>query len=293
MGNQYLTIETTPFHFENLQRYNFHVPTPFYHLCLAQELLKYPSLPQNIQYFLQGAPGEFLFGSTAPDVQVISGQLRQATHFFNIPILAGDPLAWEKLLADYPSLRFAEKLPAAQTAFVAGYLCHLQADWRWITDIFAPVFGPGCLWGTFQERLYYHNVLRAYLDQDVLPGLAEDMAGCLGQVTPHDWLPFVRDDHLAAWRDYLAPQLRSGAASQTVEVFSARQGISAPEYHALLGSQERMQREIFTHLPLEQVQRYRQAVLDDNSHLLLQYLAFALHHNDLVLERNLYPGASL
>jgi hypothetical protein len=268
------------------------VPTPFYHLSLAQELLNRASLPRKIGQFLQAAACEFLFGATAPDVQVISGQPRQETHFFNLPIRAGDQPAWEKLLDDYPRLSTAEKLPATHAAFVAGYLCHLQADWRWITDIFAPVFGPGCLWGTFKKRLYYHNVLRAYLDQEVLPGLAVGMNGCLGQVKPLGWLPFVRDDHLAAWRDYLTPQLYSGATTQTVEVFSARQGISIPEYRALLGSWERMQREIFTHLPLEQVQSYWQAVLDDNSHLVIQYLAFALHQNDMVLESNLHPGAS-
>jgi hypothetical protein len=269
------------------------VPTPFYHLSLAQELVNCSTLPDKIRNFLQAAPYEFLFGSTAPDVQVISGQPRLETHFFNLPILAGDQPAWEKLLDDYPRLSIAKKLPATQAAFMAGYLCHLQADWRWITDIFAPVFGPGRLWGTFQQRLYYHNVLRAFLDQEVLPGLAAGMDGCLGQVKPFGWLPFVRDDHLAAWRDFLAPQLHAGAATQTLEVFSARQGISVPEYRALLGSKARMQREIFSHLPLEKIQGYRQAVLDDNLHLLMQYLAFALHQNDIKLERNTRLGAGL
>lgn len=259
------------------------MPTPFYHLHLAQELINHPSLPATIGDLLQAAQCEFLFGSTAPDVQVVSGQPRQETHFFNLPIQAGDQPAWEVLLAEYPHLGNAERLPAPRAAFMAGYLCHLQADWRWIMDIFVPVFGPGCPWGTFQERLYYHNVLRAYLDQGVVPGLGVGMDGCLSQVEPDDWLPFVRGTHLTAWRDFLVPQLRSGAATHTVEVFSARQGRPAPEYQALLGSQERMQREIFSHLPLERIHTYRQAVLEDNSHLLIQYLAFALHQFDLVL----------
>ncbi|HSB67615.1 MAG TPA: zinc dependent phospholipase C family protein [Anaerolineales bacterium] len=259
------------------------MPTPFYHLRLAQELINHPNLPETIRGFLQAVRCEFLFGSTAPDVQVISGQPRQETHFFNLPIQAGDPPAWEVLLTEYPHLRSTEKLPAARVAFIAGYLCHLQADWRWITDIFAPVFGPGCPWETFQRRLYYHNVLRAYLDQEVLPDLGAGMDGCLSQVEPDRWLPFIKDDHLVEWRDFLVPQLRSGAATHTVEVFSARQGRSVPEYQALLGSQERMQREIFARLPLERIQSYWLAVLDDNYHMVIQYLAFALHQSDMVL----------
>jgi hypothetical protein len=93
-----------------------------------------------------------------------------------------------------------------------------------------------------------------------------------------------------AWRDLLYPQLKPGAAIQTVEVFSSRQGISAPEYYALLGSEKRMQREVFVHLPRGIVQDYRQQVLDKNIHLLSDYLAFALHRIDLHIEGNAFLG---
>ena len=72
------------------------MPTPFYHLSLAQELLTHPSLPEPINQFLRMRRCEFMFGNTAPDVQVVSGQARQETHFFNLPILAGDRPAWEQ-----------------------------------------------------------------------------------------------------------------------------------------------------------------------------------------------------
>ena len=59
----------------------------------------------------------------------------------------------------------------------------------------------------------------------------------------------------------LSRQLVPGAAIQTVEVFSSRQGISAPEYYALLASEERMQNEVFEHLSLELVENYNKQVL--------------------------------
>ena len=269
------------------------MPTPFYHLSLAEDLLQYAALPESVRQFLSSSRCVFLFGNTAPDVQVVSGQPRQMTHFFNLPIQEGDPPAWELLLSEYPHLADASQLPALQAIFMAGYLTHLQADWLWVEEIFAPVFGPRCSWGTFSERLYLHNVLRAYLDVDILTKLRTGMDLCLRPVEPEGWLPFVDDHHLIEWRNLLFPQLQPGAATQTVEVFSSRQGISVPEFHALLGSEERMQLEVFEHLPLQQVRSYHQNVLNENSHLLSNYLAFTLHQDNKSIDGNEFLGVQI
>jgi hypothetical protein len=266
------------------------VPTPFYHLRLAEDLLKYSQLPEAVQEFLSAYRCIFLFGNTAPDVQVVSAQPRQLTHFFNLPIRELDPPAWELLLTEYPELADAQRLAERQTVFLAGYLCHLQADWLWVKEIFAPVFGPLCSWGTFNERLFLHNVLRAYLDLQILPELCPDIDVCLSQVEPEGWLPFVADHDLIEWRNLLFPQLQPGAATQTVEVFSSRQGIAAPEFNALLDSEERMQKEVFEHLTLQQVESYHQRVLAQNSRLLLDYLAFTLHPIKALIKRCEFQG---
>ncbi len=267
------------------------MPTPFYHLSLALELLDAPSLPDAARRLLLARRGEFLFGNTAPDVQVVSGQPREDTHFFRIPIQPGDQTPWERLLAGYPHLVAAKKTNSGQASFIAGYLCHLQADWIWIRQIFAPVFGPGCGWGTFHDRLYYHNVLRAYLDQRIMPSLGTGMEACLRQAGLDSRLPFVDTRYLVEWREFLCKQLQPGAPTKTVEVFSFRQGISAPEYYALLASEERMQDEVFNHLPLEQVQLYRLTVVEENARLLSRFLAFALHPSSSGRSRDLAQGA--
>jgi hypothetical protein len=109
-------------------------------------------------------------------------------------------------------------------------------------------------------------------------------------VAPDGWLPFIKNQSLVKWRDLLAQQLHPGAAIQTVEVFSSRQGISAPEYYALLASDERMQSEVFDHLPLERVERYRAKVLKDNLYLLADTLAFRLHPSNLPSEGLIIKG---
>ena len=248
------------------------MPTPFFHLSLAQDLLKCPALAEPARAFLVSQRCAFLLGNTAADVQVISGQKRTATHFFDLPIQPGDTPPWERLLVLYPALGQPHLLDPQQAAFLAGYLCHLRADWDWVLEIFIPVFGPHCSWGTFRQRLYYHNVLRAYLDQQLLPGLRGSMGDCLSSVNPDGWLPFVASRHLQAWRDLLTPQFHPSAAAQTVEVFAARQGIPSTEYYDLINSETRMQAEIFGHIPCEQIEGYRQRLLVESAYLLESYL---------------------
>ena len=249
------------------------MPTPFYHLSIAEELLNHPGLSQTTRNFLRSQYSAFLFGNTAPDVQVVSGQERRATHFFTLPIHQGSKPAWEKIFEIYPNLAFAANLPPTQAAFLAGYLCHLQSDWIWIVDIFFPVFGPERKWGTFPQRLYLHNVLRAYLDLKVLPTLPAKTAKLLRQARPKQWLPFTNDAHLREWRDYITQQLEPGAAARTVEVFAARQGISPQDFYNMLVSEDRMDKEIFKRLPRRSLRAYRQVLLEANMELLHTYLS--------------------
>mgnify|MGYP005848459099 CR=1 FL=1 len=244
------------------------MPTPFYHISLAEDLLRHPRLPERTGAFLQAHRPAFLLGNTAPDVQTVSGQKRAATHFFDLPLRPGQPPAWERMLAAYPSLegRLRQAGPAA--AFLAGYLCHLQADWYWIVQIFAPVFGPHAGWADFRQRLYLHNVLRSYLDEQILPSLSPRLGEELAGAVACACLPFVKDEDLLSWRDVLAAQLAPGAAVRTVEVFAARQGAPAEQFYRLLRSEERMEAEIFTRLPRQSLARYHDRLLVANLRLL-------------------------
>ena len=244
--------------------YNFRMPTPFYHLSVAFELLEHGDLADPIRQRLLAQRGAFLFGNTAPDVQVVSKQAREATHFFTLPFKKDAPLPWERLVIDHPSLATPGSKPDEQAAFLAGYLCHLQADWLWISELFLPVFGPDVKWSTFPQRLYLHNVLRSYLDRQVLSHLPLGIASELKATHPRGWLPFVKDVYLREWRDYLSRQLEPGEAAQTVEVFAARQGIPIKEFYRLLDSEERMDQEIFSHLPRAILEQYRQRLISIN-----------------------------
>lgn len=214
----------------------------------------------------------FFFGKTAPDVQVISGQPRPETHFFNVPFLGKTP-AWEKMLAEYPQLTQPNLLPPAQRAFIAGYLCHLQADVAWIREIFLPNFGLEARWGDFKHRLLLHNVLRAYLDAGILAALPAGIGKCLQGVRPQGWLPFIFDEHLVEWRDYLAGQLRPGAEVQTIEVFAQRQGVPPDTFAAYLGSEARLDSDLFSRVSRQELVEYRDTLVEENISLLKTYFS--------------------
>ena len=169
-------------------------------------------------------------------------------------------------------MRAKDRLPPEKAAFLAGYLCHLQADWMWVTDIFVPVFGLRNSWAPFPERLYIHNVLRAYLDNQILPSLRNGVASNLIQVSPGNWLPFVTAEDLAKWHTFLADQLQPGANIKTIDVFAARQGIQPDAYLQLLSSESRMEREVFTHMSRASLERYREAVIRENTELLNKFM---------------------
>jgi hypothetical protein len=248
------------------------VPTPFYHLWIAQDLYGHPGLAADTRRFLQRNRAAFWFGNTAPDVQVLSGQSRQATHFFPFPIPPGQPPPVTALLSMHPELANPSRLPEAQAAFCAGYCCHLHADWLWVGQIFGPIFGPEACWGDAHECVYIHNVLRAYLDRKVLPLLDGDTGAYLQKAEPAHWLPFIDDKFLRQWRDFLASQLAPQAAVQTVAVFAARQGLTVDAFHRLLDSEDRMEQEVFIHLSRRQVEVFRERLLEESVQLLSRYL---------------------
>jgi hypothetical protein len=108
---------------------------------------------------------------------------------------------------------------------------------------------------------------------EILPALNNGIAAKLRQVKPSGWFPFVADDDLFRWRDFISSQLQPGASIKTIDVFAARQGIPPAAYYQLLQSEERMEREIFVHVSRDRLQEYRQQIIAESLTLINDYLA--------------------
>jgi hypothetical protein len=249
------------------------LPTPIEHLVIAQQILASPTLPEAMRTWLDKdeiVRGAFFFGHIAPDVQVVSRQPRETTHFFSLPPTNRRP-AYERMLAAHPSLVQPSALPATQAAFLAGYMAHLLLDERWVREIFSPVFGPGQTWADRRERFLRHNLLRAWLTRRDLPLLQDGVGDLLRQARPDGWLPFAADADLCRWRDLVADQFEPGAAIRTVEVFANRARIPDAEFLALL-KPDVMEKHVFNRIPLAELDEFHARATDHAHHLIVSYL---------------------
>lgn len=251
------------------------MPTPFNHLLAACEMEAVADWPPALRETLRAEWPAFLLGNIAPDVQTLSGQPREATHFFRVPLDSDTP-AHEVMFTAHPALARARALPTAQLAFLAGYLAHLQFDQLWIAEIFAPVFGPTAAWGDFRKRLYLHNALRAHWDAHDLGQLPAALGAQLHSARPARWLPFVRDEHLAAWRDTVGNQLVPGGATRTVEVFAERMRVDPQAFAALVNSPEAMRAKVFNRVSPQQLFAYRTRALLESAQLIRAFWEEAL-----------------
>jgi hypothetical protein len=247
------------------------MPTPIQHLVIANDVLADPALPPVAREVLAAQRGAFLFGTLAPDVQTVSGQTREATHFFTLPLTDARP-AHQALFAAHPVLAHAQDLALEQAAFIAGYVSHLALDELWIAQVFAPYFGPEAEWDTFRGRLLIHNVLRTWLDRRDQSRLGDDVSGTLAQVEPRGWLPFVSDLHLSLWRDEIAAELAPGATIRTAEVFAERLHVPPAEIHRILESPAELQRRVLVHVPLGCVDRFYADARTVSVRLIAEYL---------------------
>jgi hypothetical protein len=247
------------------------MPTPVQHLVLAQRLLDDASLPGAIRDRLRAQRGAFLFGHTAPDVQTVSGQLREETHFFVIP-WAQIPLPHNALFSLYPELRHPRSLPLDHAAFIAGYICHLWLDVLWVRDIYLHNFGPGAHWGkNLRERHVYHNILRTWCDLNDRPQLNGSIGSALSSANPIDWLPFTADRYLVQWRDNLTDQFRPAGNIRTVEVFAARGGVPPEKFQQVLESPDEMEQHIFSHASREKIAQFYRDGYEQMAELIVEY----------------------
>jgi hypothetical protein len=248
------------------------MPTPFQHLVYARSMLREPLLPESIRHLLEQEAGAFYLGNTAVDVQAITQQPRYETHFYHLADIGVTP-AIPVMLATYPTLADPYQLSGAQAAFISGYLVHLAWDEMWAGRIFIPVYMESGLWTERLARVMHHNALRVLLDRQAVMKLCmyPELQSLLRNVIPGQWLPFVTDDALHQWRDWLISQLAHPDKVETAQVFAARMNITLDELQQVIHAIEQQ-----TYQPTVQgltaaIQDYEQCARLASVNALLEY----------------------
>jgi len=245
------------------------MPTPFTHLALAATVLDGEGLPRATAQLLRAQRGPFLLGNTAPDVQTVSGQDRFETHFYTLPPTSDAP-AQDTLFDAYPELAQPAELPLAHAAFIAGYLAHLALDELWLEQVFVPFYRESSL--PWTERVFQHNLLRAWVDRQDQARLDGGVAVTLQETMPEKWLPFVKDEDLVKWRDWLVEQLQPGQRAQTTNVFAQRMGISVAEMETVLASPAQMDDQVFRRIPADAMRAFQKTGLECTAETVTRYL---------------------
>jgi hypothetical protein len=179
------------------------MPHLVFHMSVARELAERLKSP-----IIDSERGAYYMGATGPDMHVLSGSQRHASHFFDLACVEKQDCI-EAFFDAYPELRDSKALSPRTAAFVGGYLTHLVIDEIWITDIYRPFFGPqSSLGGDAQANiidrvLQYDMDLRRRQDEGVM---AEIRAALLA--SPMDVeVRFVDNATLQRWRDVAADML--------------------------------------------------------------------------------------
>ncbi|MDA0242782.1 MAG: zinc dependent phospholipase C family protein [Chloroflexi bacterium] len=247
------------------------MPTPFMHLHFAERLLAHPALDEAVRQQLCANWPAFYLGSVAPDFQVVCAVVREATHFYTIPVTADDTAAFDRLLTTYPALASPNQLPAPQAIFWAAYGAHLLYDLLWDHAVLTPHFRHG-EWGDKRGRFLAHNTLLTYMDTAAVAALPPTAAATLRQNNSQGWMPFDPDDKLAEWQELLAVQLLPSAPIRTIEIYAQRMGISPAQFAAQLNDPTWMAEQVFCHISLAEVQTAVDTALAQSIPLITHYL---------------------
>lgn len=245
------------------------MPTPFTHLRTAQTLLADAQIPRPIRDALEAECGAFLLGNIAADARVNNGTLRANTHFYqyDAPIIEHP---WRVMLAQHPGLRQATD--AAQQAFLAGYVAHLAMDEFWLLEMLRPHFLER-EWGASRDfRFWMFHILLIYIDERDMAALADWHYERLTSARPESWLPFMDDESLIDWRDFIARQIKPPGDSQTLTILGERLGRNPADFRAVLDSPEQMRADLWAHITPGELARIEAAMYDFARAQMLDYL---------------------
>ena len=222
------------------------MPTPFSHLKYAQFLLADAQLPANMRSLVQQQRPSFQLGCIIADARVTGGIGRELTHFYQL----GEPITerpWRAMFLHYPLLALARD--NAHLAFLAGYVAHLALDEFWAENMVRPHFW-GREWDVSHKRdkLFALHLILTVMDERDQAELHAWQAHSLAQCQPHAWLPFLSDDILRDWRDFVSRQLAPGGQSQTLRIFSRRLGCDVATLRDVLDDPEQLHEHLWRHI---------------------------------------------
>ena len=222
--------------------------------CRAVRQLDHPVLNRNVGYVA--------FGSTAPDIRVITREARDVYHFAGLDFEeVGAGISG--MAAAYPDLFDLSRLEEQTQAFLAGYVSHLVLDETWITEMFRRYFGNAEVFGDNVTGQVMDRALQIELDRESR-SIAFEMLQAIDSARTGIEVTFLRDDALNEWCDWVIDRVRRPVSMDRLRFMAgriARWDESHPAYAVaenFLNSLPEGMSELYRRVPRKHVDRFKE-----------------------------------
>jgi len=220
------------------------MPTPFTHLRITHRLLEDPEIPNTIRALLDNYRADFYLAGVVADAHP-KGMSRSDTHFYHYTEPMPDN-PWREMFRQYPGLKAPQS--SRHQVFLMGYVEHLATDEYWSRNFLKPHIAEADWGRDIYDRFKTLHLLLIYMDERDEKCLPPSIAPLMRQSEPHLWLPFLPDDAMRDWRDFIADQLQTGI-SQTLQIFGSRIQISPEQLRKMLDDTHLMQERLWNNIP--------------------------------------------
>lgn len=224
------------------------MPTPFTHLHITNRIRHDAALPDGVRELIEVALPDFLLGGVVADARAYPGADRAVTHFYRYDRPMPDN-PWREMFRQHPSLKDASD--PTHHAFIASYVAHLAADEYWSRNMLYQHFATGDWGADIRDRFYVLHLLLITMDERDEGLLPDSVSETMRESTPHKWLPFMDDEVIVDWRDFIADQLDGD--SETLSIFGSRIQTKPEKIREMLDDEDFMQRRLWDNVPPDTV----------------------------------------
>lgn len=162
----------------------------------------------------------YLFGSTAPDIRVITKQDRSVYHFVQLDFDGvGDGIRNMRTL--HPMLDNLNIDDEHTRSFMAGYASHLILDETWITTMFRPFFSDNSIFGDKSQGLILDRALQMHLDQSHWNTLDQNLP-YISSCEINIEVEFLKNEPMEDWKNWISTLLNRRFSWDRLEFMASR-----------------------------------------------------------------------
>lgn len=253
------------------------MPNAQTHMASVYDLLEDSGLTSAYPWLTgEAEKSAFFLGAISPDVRIVSGHSREETHFFAIEpdgLHLEAPTPAQAMVATWAELADPHRLGSERAAFVAGYMTHLMMDIVWVEHIVMKgIYIPGEQWSTRHPNWRLYSLLMTYLEYRAAERVPAGCEAWLKSPAPDQWLPFVADKDLLAWRDHVVERIEGGTRLISA-MFAWSNGLTADILENIVLSEEQMADEVFVTIPKQSVLLFEQEATARSAEVVAAYLS--------------------